>query len=465
MKKYFLFMATAALLIVACTKDPPAVVHATGVTLNPSDAFLLVGCTLTLEVTVKPDNVANKTVKWSSDDNHVATVNSAGEVTALAPGTAKITVTTDDGGFKAVCNVTVEEEPDEPPIPATGVITMSTLASEMKLVFTIETDIITIDWGDGEISNINDGIYHYSTRPFPHVAFSHTYSHTSAHNITITGNNIVNGLFSNLQLTNLDISRNTALTYLDCSGNQLASLDVSRITALTYLYCPKNQITSLDVSCNTALTFLSCNNNQITSLDVSRNTALTDLFCSNNQLTNLDVSRNTALTFLGCTENQLANLDVSRNTALFHLECGNNQLTSLDVSRNTALFGLMCFNNRLSSLDLSRNTNVFYFYCFGNLLTTLNVSSFTNLNSLDCSDNQLTSSALNDLFGTLHINPGPFERYVYIADNPGTSDCNVSIAEEKGWTVFTEEFYGIKRLVIPELFDFDDRIFEENRWR
>ena len=36
--------------------------------------------------------------------------------------------------------------------------------------------------------------------------------------------------------------------------------------------------------------------NQLTTLDVSKNTALTDLDCDNNQLTTLDVSKNTALT-------------------------------------------------------------------------------------------------------------------------------------------------------------------------
>jgi Leucine-rich repeat (LRR) protein len=52
----------------------------------------------------------------------------------------------------------------------------------------------------------------------------------------------------------LDVSQNTALTYLDCDSNQLTSLDVSQNTALTELRCYDNQLTSLDVSQNTALT-------------------------------------------------------------------------------------------------------------------------------------------------------------------------------------------------------------------
>ena len=40
-----------------------------------------------------------------------------------------------------------------------------------------------------------------------------------------------------IQLTSFDVSKNTALTDLDCEYNQLTSLDVSKNTALTYLYC------------------------------------------------------------------------------------------------------------------------------------------------------------------------------------------------------------------------------------
>ena len=44
---------------------------------------------------------------------------------------------------------------------------------------------------------------------------------------------------SRKHLTSLDVSKNTALTYLDCSHNDLTSLDVSKNTALTYLDCTR----------------------------------------------------------------------------------------------------------------------------------------------------------------------------------------------------------------------------------
>lgn len=54
------------------------------------------------------------------------------------------------------------------------------------------------------------------------------------------------------------MSKNTALTTLDCYGTQITTLDVSHNTAL-------------DLSKNTALTTLVCGYNQLTELDVSNN--------------------------------------------------------------------------------------------------------------------------------------------------------------------------------------------------
>jgi len=66
---------------------------------------------------VNPSNAANKTVTWATSNPAVATVNTFGQVTAVAPGTADITVTTNDGGYHVTCRVTVV-----PQGPATGVI-------------------------------------------------------------------------------------------------------------------------------------------------------------------------------------------------------------------------------------------------------------------------------------------------------------------------------------------------------
>ncbi len=152
-------------------------------------------------------------------------------------------------------------------------------------------------------------------------------------------------------ITPEDMEKIATITRLDVSGTYenrgtLTSLQgIEYFESLTYLNCDYNQLTELDVSQNTALTDLGCSSNQLTALDVSRNTELRYFVCFNNQLTELDVSRNTELTILGCNTNQLTELDVSANTKLETLWCDYNQLTELDVSRNTVLTELSCSDN------------------------------------------------------------------------------------------------------------------------
>ena len=63
---------------------------------------------ITLTPTFTPAEASNKSVTWQSDDETVATVVN-GVVTGVAAGSANITVTTADGGYQAVCVVTVVE--------------------------------------------------------------------------------------------------------------------------------------------------------------------------------------------------------------------------------------------------------------------------------------------------------------------------------------------------------------------
>lgn len=81
-------------------------VSVTGVTLNKSELELEVDESETLTATVAPNNATNKNVSWESSNTAVATVTN-GAVTAVAEGSATITVTTEDGSFTDECEVTV----------------------------------------------------------------------------------------------------------------------------------------------------------------------------------------------------------------------------------------------------------------------------------------------------------------------------------------------------------------------
>ena len=88
--------------------DPTVAV--TAVRLNQTAATVAVGGTVELVATVEPENATTKTVEWTSSNERVAVVSENGVVTALAEGTAVITVTTVSDGCTAECVVTVTSE-------------------------------------------------------------------------------------------------------------------------------------------------------------------------------------------------------------------------------------------------------------------------------------------------------------------------------------------------------------------
>ena len=84
----------------------PAAIAVTGVSL-PASINLIVGEALTLTPTITPSNATNQNLSWSSSNSGIAAVSADGLVTAVAAGTAAITVSTADGGKTASSNVTV----------------------------------------------------------------------------------------------------------------------------------------------------------------------------------------------------------------------------------------------------------------------------------------------------------------------------------------------------------------------
>ncbi len=81
----------------------------TRVTVDKAALYLVNGDKATLAATVLPANATNKTVTWSTSDTKVVTVSATGAVDAVGWGNATITATTQDGGFTAICLVTVSK--------------------------------------------------------------------------------------------------------------------------------------------------------------------------------------------------------------------------------------------------------------------------------------------------------------------------------------------------------------------
>ena len=84
-------------------------VKVTGIALDSENISLNVGENRILRATILPENATNKNITWSSNNNQVATVDGNGNVVAKSAGLATITVTTEDGGKTATCQVTVAD--------------------------------------------------------------------------------------------------------------------------------------------------------------------------------------------------------------------------------------------------------------------------------------------------------------------------------------------------------------------
>ncbi len=79
----------------------------TGITVTPISKTATVGEIFFVTPYITPVDAEDKSVTWSSSNPSIATVDSNGKVTVIREGVVTITATTNDGGLKATCTVTV----------------------------------------------------------------------------------------------------------------------------------------------------------------------------------------------------------------------------------------------------------------------------------------------------------------------------------------------------------------------
>ncbi|GAB1307534.1 hypothetical protein KH5_02170 [Urechidicola sp. KH5] len=163
------------------------------------------------------------------------------------------------------------------------------------------------------------------------LCFIATYSQT----IFIPDNNFEQSLIDLGYDTTLDDYVSTAsissITTLSIAYRNIDNLEgLEYFTNLEVLLCQNNNLTDLDVTQNTALRYLDCSGNNISSLDVSQNLLLEELYCSSNDLETLNVSSNSSLHSLFLISNDLESLN---------LQNGNNHNMSFTIANNNNLLG------------------------------------------------------------------------------------------------------------------------------
>ena len=123
-------MALLLFAISACEKTPEeTIIPVASVSLNQTEAEMLVGETLQLQAQISPSNATDLSTMWGSSKQSVATVSDAGLVTAVGEGTSKITVTA--GGKSATCTITVTKP--EVPVVHVESVTLDKTDAQLEI--------------------------------------------------------------------------------------------------------------------------------------------------------------------------------------------------------------------------------------------------------------------------------------------------------------------------------------------
>ena len=91
-----------------CKVNVVNVIALNSISLNKTNITIKEKSSEVLSVIYVPNNATNKKVTWKSSNTNVATVDSQGRVTGINPGSATITVVSNDGGYVSLCKVVVE---------------------------------------------------------------------------------------------------------------------------------------------------------------------------------------------------------------------------------------------------------------------------------------------------------------------------------------------------------------------
>ena len=220
-----------------------------------------------------------------------------------------------------------------------------------------------------------------------------------------------NRAITNIDLSMIDTSKVTDMSYMFRQCSNLTALDVSnfdtsKVTDMSYMFSNCEKLTALDVSSFNTSAVTDMNGmfnfcSSLTALDVSNfNTSnvarMSDMFNSCSNLTALDLSNfnTSAVTgmdgmFNGCsrlTALDVSNFDTSKVTSMSSMFSLCSNLTALDVShfntsKATFMYGMFSGCSNLTTLDVSnfntsKVTNMSYMFFRCSSLTSLNVSNF-----------------------------------------------------------------------------------------
>lgn len=121
-------------------------VTVTGVNISPSSKDIYVGNTYQLSASVTPTSATNNGLSYSSSNSAIASVDSNGLVTAVSEGSAIITVTSDEGGYKDTCEINVADVAIIPNLALNKSITGTGTVDGTNVVTNLVDGLTTTRW-------------------------------------------------------------------------------------------------------------------------------------------------------------------------------------------------------------------------------------------------------------------------------------------------------------------------------
>lgn len=238
------------------------------------------------------------------------------------------------------------------------------------------------------------------------------------------------------ELSELNLTPLISLRRINCAVNKIASLDFSPLPQIEQIWVGENMLKELKLPQEMPhLSVLSCYTNQLKTITIGQAPLLEELDANSNLLEKIEVNHLGELKDLDLSYNQLPSLFVDKLLKLEYLRVNENPIREIRIA-SPYLQTLNISQTKLAAIDLTQQTELIDLFIAGTQIEALDLKNNKKIEKILADGNHLSVCALDELFLSLHNQPG--EKKIYVKENP---ECNLSkteIARKKGWTVDIE---------------------------
>ena len=148
--------------------------------------------------------------------------------------------------------------------------------------------------------------------------------------------------------TDFSFANSSSVKTFEIFGDFTKSLNIYNVPGLSELQVGDINVEVMDL-----------HNLNLSSIDLTKNTNLKELYLNNNKLTSINLSKCTQLVKLNLSDNKLQSINVRMNTLLEELKINNNSsISTLNIDNNTDLQVLEAEGLSISTLDMSQHSSL-----------------------------------------------------------------------------------------------------------